>query len=79
MPSTPPSRQWRAAVAYPSISSPISAAVSARGSDAKRGEGTADGATAGARGDAEICSRPPWKSWTSSRVPCSCSASASRR
>ena len=52
-------------------------AVSARGSLLKRGEGTADGATAGARGAAEICSRPPWKSCTKSRLPCSCTASAS--
>ena len=78
MPSTPPSRQWRAAVAYPSSMASISAMVSARGSAMYRGEGTAEGATVGARGADEICSRPPWKSCTNSFVPCSCSAAASR-
>ena len=37
MPSTPPSRQWRAAVAYPSSMASISATVSARGSAMYRG------------------------------------------
>jgi hypothetical protein len=42
--------------------------VSARGSDLKRRLGIADGATAGALGALEICSRPPWNNCTISLV-----------
>jgi hypothetical protein len=58
-----------AAAAYPATISPISVRVSARGSEWKRGLGTAEGATAGGRGAPPNCSRPPWKSWTKSFVP----------
>ena len=61
------------------MSREISVWVSARGSVLKRRLGMAEGAAVGARGEAEICSRPPWLNWTSSLVPWAWTASARRR
>ena len=69
MPSMPPSRARRAAVAKPATRSSISAWVKARGSAWKREVGTAEGAIAGGSGGSAICSRPLCRSWTKSRAP----------
>jgi hypothetical protein len=53
--------------------------VSARGSVLKRADGIELGATAGGRVPEAIISRPPWKSWHTSRVPCSWTAALIRR
>ena len=53
--------------------------LAARGSVRKRALGTGEGASAGSRGALAICSRPPWKICTNSRVPCGLTASATRR
>src|SRR5262245_22737399 len=78
-PSSPPAAASSAPRAKPTTSSSNSRARAARGSVRKRGLGTGDGAKAGALGADAICSRPPWNSWTKSRVPCGWTAAATRR